>query len=102
MKINNCKLCEIFDNQKLGGLNTNGSSKANASIQQHLCQHNSLSFTRDTLSFLPPHIRDMILATQILRGKFYHFIIFYICGLDCGDFEIIFWSKNFRINVEDT
>lgn len=58
MKINSCKLCEIYDNQKLPG---DKSSDINA--QSQFCRH--------TAAFLSQtHFREVALAFHLLRGKF--------------------------------
>lgn len=59
MKINNCKLCELHDNQKLSG----DKSSINAS-QPQFCRHTSPA------AFISPnHIRDF-LAFHLLRGNY--------------------------------
>lgn len=83
---NNCKLCEIFDNQKLsGGLNgSDGGKQTNNITQQqqqqqqpHYCRHSLNSETAAAINMIPPHIRDMFFAAQILRGNYPNFIFYY-------------------------
>lgn len=58
MKINNCKLCESYDNQKLSG--------DKSSISPPFCRHTSAA----AAAFLTPnHIRDF-LAFHLLRGNY--------------------------------
>ena len=108
MKINNnnnCKLCEIFDNQKLsGGLNGSGGGKQTNNITQqqqqqpHYCRHSLNSETAAAISLIPPHIRDMFFAAQILRGNYpnFYFIIFFLSfGNKVFLFIIIIFKKIF-------
>lgn len=58
MKINNCKLCETYDNQKLSG-------DKGINAQPQFCRHTSAA-----AAFLSPnHIRDF-LAFHLLRGNY--------------------------------
>lgn len=61
MKINNCKLCEIYDNQKLSG------DKGSINAQPHFCRHTSAAAAAAFIS--PNHIRDF-LAFHLLRGNY--------------------------------
>lgn len=86
---NNCKLCEIFDNQKLsGGLNGSGGGKQTNNITQqqqqqpHYCRHSLNSETAAAINMIPPHIRDMFFAAQILRGNYLNFYYFFIISIN--------------------
>lgn len=59
MKINNCKLCDTFDNQKLSG------EKGSINAQPQFCRHLPAA-----AAFLSTnHIRDF-LAFHLLRGNY--------------------------------
>lgn len=58
MKINNCKLCEIYDDQKLPG---DKGSDINA--QSQFCRHTA--FLSQT------HFREVALAFHLLRGNYF-------------------------------
>lgn len=73
MKINNCKLCEIYDNQKLSG-----DKGSNINAQPQFCRHTSAA----AAAFLSPNFRDF-LAFHLLRGKYQVLVIFisFVCLL---------------------
>lgn len=58
MKINNCKLCEIYDDQKLP---SDKGSDINA--QPQYCRHTT--FLSQT------HFREVALAFHLLRGNYF-------------------------------
>lgn len=74
MKINNCKLCEVYDDQKLSG------DKA-----QPFCRHTSAA-----AAFISPsHIRDF-LAFHLLRGNYQlAFVILDFLSLSCRSFRLL-------------
>lgn len=55
MKINNCKLCEIYDDQKLSG-----DKSSNINSQSQFCRH--------TATFLSQ--TQLALAFHLLRGNY--------------------------------
>lgn len=63
MKINNCKLCEIYDNQKLSG------DKSSINAQPQFCRHTSAAAAAAAY-LLPNHIRDLF-AFHVLRGNYF-------------------------------
>lgn len=67
MKINNCKLCEIYDNQKLSG-----DDKSSISAQPQFCRHTAATFLSQT---------QLALAFHLLRGNY--FIILFCLSVFC-------------------
>lgn len=60
MKINNCKLCEIYDDQKLSG-----DKNSNINSQSQFCRHSH------TAAFLSQ--TQLALAFHLLRGNYFIF-----------------------------